>query len=94
MVIPNLDLPVFSSGLKSNLDWQAWERISREKGAFLYSDKQLLRHRVHEDSETTLLINNDIRGAEDLFMFEQFWPRPIARLLNSRYSKSLESNQQ
>lgn len=88
----NVDLPVFEKGMKSNLDWQAWERISREKGAFLYDPRILMYHRIHEESETSNLIKDDTRAAEDLFMYEQFWPKPIARLLNKGYAAGRESN--
>jgi len=93
MVIPHLTLPIFEEGLKSNLDWQAWEKISRYRGAFLYSKDRLLQHRIHEGSETTATINDDTRSKEDLYMFQKFWPRPIASFINSFYAKSQESNQ-
>lgn len=88
-----LQRPIFTTGYKSDLDWQAWERISKFDGSFEYCDRILMRHRIHEDSETSLLINNDVRTAEDLEMLELFWPSSIARLINHFYSKSQGSNQ-
>lgn len=88
----NVGLPVFEKGMKSNLDWQAWERISRDKGAFLYDPRILMYHRIHEESETSNLIKDDTRTAEDLFMYEQFWPKPIAHLLNKGYAAGRDSN--
>ena len=88
-----LQRPIFTVGYKSDLDWQAWERISKLDGSFEYCDRILMRHRIHEDSETSLLINNDIRTMEDLEMLKLFWPSPIAHFINLFYSKSQSSNQ-
>lgn len=91
-VRPNLMEPIFTEGLKCDLDWQAWERISRLSGEFLYDSKVGMSHRVHEGSETTTLIRDDTRSKEDLFMFSQFWPSWVARILTKAYSLSQRSN--
>ena len=70
MVVPNIPMPLFREGLKSNLDWEAWERVSRLQGSFLYDPLVLMYHRIHEGSETTALIKDNTRTEEDLFMFE------------------------
>lgn len=92
LCLDNVDIPVFQKGMKGGLDWQAWERISRLDGAFLYDPEILMYHRIHEGSETSSLIRDDTRAAEDLFMYEQFWPKPIARLLNRGYAAGRDSN--
>lgn len=92
MCVPNLPSPVFVSTMKSNLDWEAWERISRLDGAFLYCPEVLMRHRIHEGSETSHLIRDDTRTKEDLAMLEKFWPRPVARLVNRVYAAGQASN--
>ena len=83
---------IFSTEMKVSLDWDQWEKQSRKKGAFVYSPKVLMLHRVHEGSETTRLIADRTRGKEDLEMFERFWPKGIAKQLEKRYAKSEESN--
>ena len=45
------------------------------KERFLYIPKELMKHRIHEESETTNLIENNIRIEEDLFMLQKFWIR-------------------
>lgn len=45
----NLPEKVFRVGYKSNIDWEAWERLSRMSGEFVYTGKKLMGHRVHED---------------------------------------------
>ena len=92
MVVPNIPMPLFREGLKSNLDWEAWERVSRLQGSFLYDPLVLMYHRIHEGSETTALIKDNTRTEEDLFMFEKFWPRPVARMLGKAYFSSQRSN--
>lgn len=90
--LPNLPQPIFHEGMRGDLDWDAWERISELEGDFIYVPEILMRHRIHEGSETSVLIKDDIRSREDYEMFCRFWPRPLARLLNVLYGLSLRSN--
>lgn len=73
-------------------DWDAWERLSRLKGAFRYTKKPLMGHRIHEESATTALTNSSRRGEEEKEMFSRFHPAFIVKLLMRSYSKSAESN--
>lgn len=90
--LPNLMRPVFHEGMRGGLDWDAWERISKLDGDFVYAPEILMHHRIHEMSETSALIKDDIRSQEDYAMFCRFWPRPVARILNKLYGLSLKSN--
>lgn len=92
LVMQNLTLPVFQAGMQSNLDWEAWEAISRLRGDFLYNPRILMYHRIHDQSETSALIKNDTRTREDLLMFRRFWPTPIAYLLSLVYARAQKSN--
>lgn len=87
-----LQQPIFESTMKCDLDWQAWEKISKQRGSFYYDSKILMYHRIHEQSETTHLIGDNTRSREDLEMLGKFWPSAIARLINKAYSKSQKSN--
>ncbi|MBR4513519.1 MAG: glycosyltransferase [Lachnospiraceae bacterium] len=82
----------FDSGFKASCDWQAWEKLSKLKGTFYYKAKPLMYHRIHEESETSHVLSDTGRTFEDLQMYEKFWPKPIARFLAKKYSKSEESN--
>lgn len=91
----NLDViprPIFNEEMKCSLDWEAWERISRMDGAFVYEPTIQMRHRIHENSETSHLINDNTRTNEDYEMMRRFWPRPIAYLINKAYRVSQSSN--
>ncbi|NCB92997.1 MAG: glycosyltransferase family 2 protein [Clostridia bacterium] len=88
----NLPQTVFQSGFRSDEDWEAWEMISRLKGSFLYLPKIGMLHRIHGDSETSVILGDNARVEEDYVMFCKFWPKPIARLLVKFYSKSEKSN--
>lgn len=90
--LPALPNPPFVSQMKSNLDWEAWERFSRLEGSFVYDEQVLMHHRIHEGSETSALIKDNTRTAEDLAMLEKFWPAPVARLINLVYAKGQASN--
>ncbi len=87
-----LSRPVFSSGMRSNLDWEAWERFSRLEGEFVYDNRIGMYHRIHNDSETSACIVDDTRTKEDLMMLKKFWPDPIANLINKAYTKAQRYN--
>lgn len=82
----------YSSGLKTNHDWKLWEELSKEKGAFVYSSKALMLHRIHEESGTSRSINDTGRSDEDYEMFLKFHIPPVARALTRLYSNSEKSN--
>lgn len=81
----------FREDLRVNLDWEAWIRLARERGAFGYVRRCLMLHRIHPGSETSAGIREGARAAEDRMMFEALWPRPIARLLARAYTLSYET---
>ena len=63
MVKSKIPIPLFQDNMKSNIDWQAWEELSRRKGAFAYAPEPLMMHRIHQESTTSgLLENNEKAG--------------------------------
>ncbi|KGR73085.1 glycosyltransferase family 2 protein [Streptococcus phocae subsp. salmonis] len=83
----------FSEDWRTNLDWYAWYIISNQyQGSFHYIEKILMYHRIHEDSETSNTIRENIRTKEDLAMFKLFWPSWIVPMLGYFYIKSQDSN--
>lgn len=87
-----IEFPVFASNFKCNVDWNAWEKLSKLNGKFIFINECLMGHRIHEDSTTTEIIHENVRTKEDLIMFKRFWPTPIAKLLNKFYVKSEKNN--
>lgn len=90
--INNTGKDIFKSDMKCNIDWLAWERLSKKNGRFVYINKYLMGHRIHQNSTTSLIINNDQRSKEDFFMFSKFHPKWIAKKLTKLYKKSEEGN--
>ncbi|MCM1083400.1 MAG: glycosyltransferase family 2 protein [Clostridium sp.] len=89
----NLPSAPFDAELRSNLDWQLWERLSKKKKSeFVYCAKPLMGHRIHEESETSAVINDNKRSDEDYKIFRMFWPAPIAKAITKVYAKSEKSN--
>ena len=84
---------LFEDNMKINIDWQAWELLSRKKGSFVYVSKPLMEHRIHEESTTSDLLKDSARKAEDLLVFQKFWPKYIALLIEKVYQKGEKSNQ-
>lgn len=89
----NLPKKVFKSGFRSNEDWEAWEMLSRRRGSFVYVSQIGMYHRIHGESETSIIIGDNERTKEDYVMFCKFWPKRIARMLANIYAKSEKSNQ-
>ena len=73
-------------------DWDAWERLSRLKGAFRYVKAPLMGHRIHEESATTALTASSRRAEEEREMFSRFHTRFTVNLLMRSYAKGAESN--
>lgn len=92
LVKNNLPEQVFKHNFRSNEDWEAWEAISQKKGAFAYSPKIEMYHRIHNGSETSAILGNHARSKEDYEMFCKFWPAPVARIITKIYAKSEDSN--
>ncbi|MGI6094978.1 MAG: glycosyltransferase family 2 protein [Lachnospiraceae bacterium] len=88
----NLSNPLFRVGMRCSLDWETWEALSRKKGDFMYIAKPLMAHRIHEGSETSAILEENLRVQEDYEMFCKFWPKPIAKILVRFYSNSEKSN--
>jgi glycosyltransferase involved in cell wall biosynthesis len=83
---------IFASDMKCNIDWLAWERLSKIKGKFIYINKYLMGHRIHEESTTTEIIKENIRTKEDFEILCRFWPESIAKIINYFYKSSEKSN--
>lgn len=82
----------FDEKMRVSLDWYAWYKISEYKGRFVFISEKLMCHRIHEESETTKTISDNTRTKEDLYMYQLFWPKWIAKLINRAYIKSQDSN--
>lgn len=88
----NLPEVIFQDGFRSCEDWEAWEKLSRLRGRFLYEPEVLMYHRIHAGSETSAIIGDGARSGEEYEMFRKFWPRPIAALLVKWYARGQKSN--
>lgn len=84
---------IFDNHYRACEDWEAWEKLSKLKGEFVYIPKMIMGHRIHEESETTAAIVDNKRTEEEFEMFCKFWPKGIAKLILKQYSKGQQSNQ-
>lgn len=84
----------FDENYECDLDWDAWSRLANEKGEFIYIPKMLMSHRIHESSETTRLLENGVRFAEDFKILRRYWPAPIAKAIMKKYVESAKSNEE
>jgi len=82
----------FSEEYRFTIDWVAWKDFANKDGAFTYIPKELLLHRMHLDSETATGISDNRRFKEDLALYREFWPEPIAQVLSRLMSLSYPLN--
>ena len=82
----------FDESLRSNLDWEAWLRLAEVSGSFVHVAQPLVTRRIHPASETTNLIADAGRIAEDRAMFGRLWPGPMAALISAVYRASYRAN--
>lgn len=85
--------PITNENLKANLDWASYIEMADIDGEFVYISKHLLGRRIHEDSLTTSVIENNIMREENYYIFNKFWPSFIAKILTRVYSTSEKSNE-
>ena len=89
----NIPSPLFANHFEASEDWEAWERLSKLDGDFVYAPEILMYHRIHAESATTKVIGENHRKSETYEMFRKFWPAWIAEILTKIYSGSERSNQ-
>lgn len=89
----NIPKEVFISDYKCNVDWFAWEKLSKLKGRFIYDKHKLMGHRISEESTTTDIINQGIRTKEDYEIYLKFWNKSIAKKITQLYRNSEKSNE-
>lgn len=82
----------YKTDLKCDLDWDTWDEMTKYDAKFLYIPKELMQHRIHEDSETSNLIENNVRLEEDLLMLKRYWPKSIAKFIMKFYKKAVDTN--
>lgn len=82
----------FNNTYKNSCDYMTWVSLARKRGAFVFIPKSLMAHRIYAESATTLNLSENIRKKEDFEIMCNFWPKPIARLINGLYSTSEKSN--
>ena len=82
----------YREDMKSNIDWGTWVDFADKKGAFIYLNKILTFHRVHNNSETSNCINNNKREEEDYEMFCRLWPKWFAKFIMIFYKHAQDAN--
>lgn len=81
----------FRADLRCNVDWAAWLELAETPGSIVLCRQALVAQRRHPGAETTKGIASGWRQTEDLAMFRQIWPSPIAGWLARLYRLSYVS---
>lgn len=80
----------FREEYKATMDWDLWQRLSRQEGSFVYVKDVLLFHRMNDANQTVQLLRaGNVRSEEEYEIMCRFWPAPIAKLIMKLYSKAL-----
>ena len=83
---------IFDEDYSISLDWNAWLEMTKKKGSFCYCRKKLIKHRIHENTQTTEGISDGKRFKEDLKILRKMWPDSAAALILKLYSISYRTN--
>ena len=75
----------FSPDFASNLDWDAWWRLMLAGETFVRAPARLVGRRHNALTETSRLLRDGVRRAEDLAMFRRAWPVPLSDILAAAY---------
>lgn len=78
------------NGIVSNLDWEMWIQLAKQKNEFVYSTKELLKYRIHDEQGSAEYMKNHERVKEDFICFQLIWPKCIAKLLMTFYKKAYD----
>lgn len=84
---------VFDTKYINSCDYKTWCDLAEIKGRFIYIPKPLLGHRIYAESATSKNLGENIRQKEDLEILSMYWPKFVAKLINSVYSTSEKSNE-
>lgn len=78
---------IFREKYKASMDWDLWERLSKQQGSFVYVKDILLYHRMNDENQTVKLLNTTNARYEDEYeIFCRFWPKSIAKFIMKFYS--------
>lgn len=75
----------FSKDYVTNVDWDAWLRLTKQGETFARTPERLIGRRYNELTETSRQIRSGRRHAEDLMTYRRLWPSPIAETLALLY---------
>ena len=79
----------FREQYKADMDWDLWERLSKQTGRFVYVNEILFFHRMHEGTATSRPIeNSSSRSNEDFELLCRFWPEWIAKIIMHFYKNA------
>ena len=71
------------------MDWDLWQRLSKQKGEFVYVSQVLLYHRMNKENATAkLLAHTNARYEEEYEIMCRFWPKWVAKVIMHFYSKT------
>ena len=81
--------PIFKEEYRASMDWDLWERLTHQKGTFVYIKDVLLYHRMNNENQTSKLFQTtNARYDEEYEIFTRFWPKWIAKIIMHFYSGS------
>jgi glycosyltransferase involved in cell wall biosynthesis len=83
----------FSNEYVVALDWFAWIEIAKKEGRFLYINKDLVKHRIHLESETTAQLSNGKRTLEEQNILKQIWGDFLGSIISKVYTLGYKGNQ-
>lgn len=88
-VMKEMPKEIFREEYRASMDWDLWQRLSRQKGEFVYVSDVLLYHRMNKENATAkLLEHTNARYEEEFEIMSRFWPKWIVKIIMHFYSKT------
>ncbi len=79
--VENIGSFEFNSEYLYNVDWEAWIRLAKRKGSFVYIKKKMMGHRLHRESQTSIQIESTIRQKEEEKILKSIWGKWVGGIL-------------
>lgn len=88
-VLKEMPKECFRKEYQAAMDWDLWQRLSKQKGEFVYIKDIVFYHRIHKEQATAILVEETSeRGKEEYEIFCRFWPPFLVKLIMKFYSKA------
>lgn len=90
-VMKEMPEEIFREKYRASMDWDLWQRLSKQEGAFVYTSRVMLLHRMNKENATAQLFEHtNARYEEEFEIMNRFWPKWVVKIIMHFYSKTAQ----